>query len=441
MKHTRSISAVIAFSAAVTATQWATAQEKPANASTRIPVRMLTAPLAVSRDTFKLVTLVREFEGKRVLVNDAMGHRLVLLDTLLSAVRVVFDTIPGRDNYYGQRPEPVIPFLGDSTLFIDHQSRTLLLIEPSGKVGRTIAAPNDPGLFVAVATAAGTDDRGRVLYRGLDMSDTGKPGQPGLMVLLNGALPPTSNADSNPIVRGDLNTRTVDTIAALRSLNANRAVQSKDANGVTTRLTYLNPRPVGDEWTVVSDGTIAIVRGHDYHIDWITSDGRKSSTDKLPMDWKRITDAEKVRLRDSTLNTMSRTDSIEQIIAKRMAEGGGGGARVSTGRADDAQPPSRMVNKTTSVALNDIPDYEPAIRQGAVIADRDNNVWILPRTSAQSLQGELVYDVVNRKGELFERVRLPLGRSIIGFGRGGVVYLLSGNLTRGFQVERTRVVF
>jgi hypothetical protein len=31
--------------------------------------------------------------------------------------------------------------------------------------------------------------------------------------------------------------------------------------------------------------------------------------------------------------------------------------------------------------------------------------------------------VVNRKGELVERVKLPQNRTIVGFGPGGVVYL------------------
>ena len=49
-------------------------------------------------------------------------------------------------------------------------------------------------------------------------------------------------------------------------------------------------------------------------------------------------------------------------------------------------------------------------------------------------------DVVNAKGELFERVRLPVGRSIAGFGKDGVVYLVSGDGSVGFFIERSRLV-
>ncbi len=91
------------------------------------------------------------------------------------------------------------------------------------------------------------------------------------------------------------------------------------------------------------------------------------------------------------------------------------------------------------VPLKEMPDYQPPIRSGAAKADLDGNLWILPTTSAQSKAGELVYDVVNSKGELFQRVRLPVGRSIAGFGHKGVVYLMYRDGTTGWFLERTRI--
>ena len=91
------------------------------------------------------------------------------------------------------------------------------------------------------------------------------------------------------------------------------------------------------------------------------------------------------------------------------------------------------------IPLSEIADYYPAIRPGAAIPDLDGNLWLLPTTSKQSLHGELVYDVVNTKAEIFERARLPLGRLVAGFGKGGVVYLTSGDTKNGFYLERTRL--
>ena len=72
-------------------------------------------------------------------------------------------------------------------------------------------------------------------------------------------------------------------------------------------------------------------------------------------------------------------------------------------------------------------------------ADPEGNVWILPSTSAQSGgSGGLVYDVVNRSGELFQRVRLPAGRALEGFGADGAVFMtvVSPN---GRRLERARI--
>lgn len=53
----------------------------------------------------------------------------------------------------------------------------------------------------------------------------------------------------------------------------------------------------------------------------------------------------------------------------------------------------------------------------------------------------LVYDVVNRKGELVHRVQLPAGRQIVGFGKGGVIYVASREgMAREIFLEKTRLV-
>lgn len=92
-----------------------------------------------------------------------------------------------------------------------------------------------------------------------------------------------------------------------------------------------------------------------------------------------------------------------------------------------------------SVPLSEIPDYFPPIHRNAALADLDGNLWVLTTTTAQSLHGELVYDVLSPARGLYERVRMPVGRSIAGFGKGGVVYLQSGDRAAGFTLERVKL--
>jgi hypothetical protein len=406
----------------------------------RVPVRTLTT-LAASRDTFGAPLNVHHLPGSRLLVNDAKSHRLLVLDSTMRVVRVILDSITGAANSYGTRPEALIPYLGDSALFVDVPSQSLIVITPDGAVGRSMAGPNDRGVWGVLASAQGVDASGGLLYRGLELRRGNY--RLGINVHLVGyGYGPISSADSLPLIRADLATRRVDTVAGLRNSAAKRTAHGTDSNGQVHDTSWVNPMVAGDEWALMSDGTIAVVRGHDYHVDWIAAGGHVTSTGKLPFDWKRLTDEEKTRARDSAIVALAKADSA-QLAQLRAALGGSNNMAVvsrSGGSGSADAPPAQLPARVTIVLpIDSFPDYYPALRPNAAHGDRDGNLWILPSTSAQSLAGELVYDVVSKQGELAHRVRAPLGRSIVGFGPGGIVYLLHGDLTNGFQLERARV--
>jgi hypothetical protein len=85
--------------------------------------------------------------------------------------------------------------------------------------------------------------------------------------------------------------------------------------------------------------------------------------------------------------------------------------------------------------IADVPDYVPAIDEHSAISDAENNLWI--RTSAR-VDGRPVYDVVNRRGELIDRVQLPAFRTIAGFGPG-VIYMAVSDANGKVHLERARV--
>jgi hypothetical protein len=123
-------------------------------------------------------------------------------------------------------------------------------------------------------------------------------------------------------------------------------------------------------------------------------------------------------------------DSLSAAGANVMTMSSSGPSGVTT---------TRIPMQMEFVPLNEIPDYYPPIRMGAVKADFEGNLWILPYTSAQGGAKGLVYDIVNRKGELYQRVQLPEKRSLAGFGPGGIVYLMTGDVKDGFYLERVKV--
>jgi len=84
----------------------------------------------------------------------------------------------------------------------------------------------------------------------------------------------------------------------------------------------------------------------------------------------------------------------------------------------------------------ELPDYKPPFFANSSRADAEGNVWI--RTiPTRAIPGGPVYDVINRQGELVERVQVPEGRTILGFGPG-TVYLISRSGT-DVTLERARI--
>jgi hypothetical protein len=407
--------------------------QTPASRQKGIPIVSVSAPIARTTTTFGAILGVRELSDERVLVNDAGRHQLKLFDPSLGAATIVFDSAAGASNSYGTQPEQIVGYLGDSTIVTRGFGEPKILLEPSGRVARAIALPDYtdnivpfPMPFPGVQAA---DAKGRLYARG----GTQVHGENGVAV----------TADSVLILRADLDTRKVEFVGALHiAVGKNRSDPPEDGKRVVT--TIIQPVPTEDSWAVLSDGTLAFVRGRDYHVDWVRPDGSTTSTEKLPFDWRRLTDDEKQKLADSAKVVW---DSLMAARNRRVntpirVEGGDPAKPTGGGRSNGGVDPSGQggsIQKMISVPLSEIPDYFPPIHRNAAMPDLDGNLWVLTTTTAQSQHGELVYDVLNPAHGLYQRVRMPIGRSIAGFGKGGVVYLQSGDRAGGFTLERVKV--
>jgi hypothetical protein len=369
-------------------------------------------------------------------VNDGQHRQVMLVDAALGTAKVVLDSARGVSNFYGPRALPLMPYVGDSTLFPNIAAGGLSLIDSRGSVSRALALP--PGGLVQLIRKGSSDNLGRLVY----------PGTPATKRSAPGGVPPIAS-DSTPLLRADFASRRIDTVAFLERPLARTDLLG--ANGMITSVWRPNPLRASDEWAVLTDGSLAIVRGHDYHIDLIRPDGTRLSTPKQPFDWRQAAEADKARLIDSAQaataaaarnNTLALT--MEMQVGWRVMPGdappGIESVRTDVDTTDavytTAATGRLMVLPSERPSLDQVFDYFPAVRSGSVMADLDNHLWVLPTTSKQSKAGELVYDVFTSKGDLLQRVRAPLGRYVIGFGRRGVVYLASGNLTSGFTVER-----
>lgn len=425
-----------------------------ASAQATIPIRQLTLAEAVSRETIAGVNGVHELSNGDVLVNDAGNRRVIVFDRTLSTFRTVADSSVKTRNMYGKRPTLIVPYVGDSTLLVDVGARAFLVMSPAGTVTRVMSPPrpNDLGFMGGAGFGQPAfDAAGRLVYRTMIM--------PGITAPVAGKpfVPPTM-PDSSPVLRGDFDSRTADTLTWVR-VPKMRLTTTPLAGGGVSISPVVNPLANIDDWALLPDGTLAVLRGQDYHIDWFTPEGRKQSSPKMPFDWKRLTDDEKNAIVDSTKKEVAKLalagDASSLTAAAHGGDvggRGGGGGRGGHGLTimpitpgDGSPAPQASMGNNASIPAvpevapaSDLPDYmPPVIRSGLMKADAAGNVWILPSTSSQS-GGGLLYDVINRNGEVFQRVRVPLGRALAGFGANGAIYLTSHN--NGTAVlERARI--
>jgi uncharacterized membrane protein YgcG len=427
----------------------------PARAQQPPPVRQLGRLERVTVDSLASAREAIALAGGTVLVNDVIGRRLLLFDSTLTHMTVVADTTSATADAYGSGRDNLIRFRGDTALLIDVASLSMFVIGPTGSIGRILAVPqpNDAQALLGGFWGGppGFDTRGRLVYFG------GLNSLPGVLMLMRGRPLPTDprftkmiddsrHIDSSLIVRADLATRVIDTAAWIRVPKGRRELKT-DAQGMLVAIeTTPDPLPVVDDWTVMPDGTVALVRGLDYHVDWLDADGRVSRSPKLPFDWQKVTDERKEALIDSTVKQWQA--DFDNVAASRNSPGrgggGGGGGRGggSGGRggggggADGGGPRAELAAMVAKrPALNDLTDYMPPFSLGSTRADADGNLWI--RTTTM-VKGQPVYDIVNRRDGLIDRVQLPAFRTIAGFGPG-VVYMAVKDAAGVVHVERARV--
>ena len=124
----------------------------------------LSKPEAVSATQFGLVLSVVPLANGRLLVNDAARRQLVVLDANLSNASVLIDSAAVGGQAYGPVASPLIPYIGDSTLFVDGVARALLLISPQGTISRTMAPPNPSDIRYLTFGSTGTDRNGSLIY-------------------------------------------------------------------------------------------------------------------------------------------------------------------------------------------------------------------------------------------------------------------------------------
>ncbi|MBW7933666.1 MAG: hypothetical protein H3C62_08670 [Gemmatimonadaceae bacterium] len=388
------------------------------------------------------MSVVRAIASGAVIVNDLTRRQLIWFDSQLTVHRVIADSTASTGRSYGGATDGLLTYRGDSSLFVDPPSGSMVVLDGRGNVIRVMAAP--PGAWYLTGGPFGTpgfDAKGRLIYRGFPAPAARPVPQPGGLQLRF-----SSSSDSAPLIRLDLKTRQRDTVAFVK-VPVEQVSASTDAKGrMGPPKITVNPLPVVDAWALLPTGDVVIMRGADYHMERVSAERKTTVFRKIPHSWQRLDDAAKQQVVDSA---QVEEEKVREAI-RRAAEATPGvippnnpdtpnrpaGVLITTLQGQNAgRNPEFIPSIIQMIPAQQLPDYRPAFRLGAIRVDTDGNVWV--RTTLPEKPGA-IYDVVDsRTGELLDRVAVPYGRTIAGFGKD-VVYL--GVLDEhGARLERARI--
>jgi hypothetical protein len=368
-----------------------------AAAQTLPPVRDLGPIVATTTQSFRGMPSIRALSDGRVLVSDMAARSLVAFDTTLAKPQPILTPSGPVATQFPARGGTLLATAGDTTLVFDQMSASFVVLDPRGQIARVMSMPRASDMWIMSSREAMpvVDRRMRMIYR--------------TRIPPKGYSPATGNMiypDSTAVIAVSFDTRKADTLAWMKIPPSIPTVSTRDADGRWRYTSIQPPFELTDEWTALDDGTVAIIRWRDYHVDWVRPDGTKESSPRTAWNWVRMSDEDKARFIDTLKTVFQKNDSTQQ--GQMMMFGGG--------------PSSMPIFETLTVAASEVPDYPPPFVPRSTRVDLDGRIWILERANVGS-KAPLVYDVIDRTGQIVDRVRMPKDAAVLGFGPGGSVYL------------------
>jgi len=115
--------------------------------------------------------------------------------------------------------------------------------------------------------------------------------------------------DSALVMAMDVKRRTLDTVAKVATGSTVSMKLTATSSNTNTSTSLF---PIFDDWAVMSDGTIAVLRGREYRVDFYGGEGGRTLGPRLSYPWKRVDDDERQRLADS-INTQRKNQFDEMV--------------------------------------------------------------------------------------------------------------------------------
>lgn len=357
-------------------------------AAAQVPTRDVAAPTATFAEPFTRIMGLRELSDGRVVISDMTERHVSILDFDAGSMRQIGRTGGGPGEY--ESPGGLIALPDDATMLVDFGNMRVGLITSAGRLTDTWPMMSGEG---GLRNPSGADTDGNLYYSSMGSISLGRGS--------NIEIP-----DSSPVYRWDLEHDTTEPIA---SLFADRATSGEpirlSRSGGAMRISGVSLRPFRrqDGWAVAPDGSVAVVRATEYRVEWHRPTGmtRGPVIDYEPV---RIDQAEKEAWAEARSNM-----SAMFSVASSSTSSGGGGMRMQMPRPD----------------LDEVefPETKPPFGDNAVHISPNGRLWVerLQRHDAD----RPLYDVFDERGQLIERIRLPAGRDVVGFGNNTIYAVMT----------------
>ena len=338
----------------------------------------LTTPAATLAHEFTQVRSLRELPDGRLLVSDRLEPALYVVDLKTGRLTRIGREGEGPGEY--RMPSTLLPLPGDSTLMADESLSRFLILGPDLKVHRAISTQR-PGMVYTPWPRA-TDRQGRLYFQ----------------VPAWASGPEGIDDDSVHVARLDLRTGKVDSLARARRPHEPR---------VKYGLPYVGFAPQ-DIWQATPEGRIAIVRGGNYHVEWLEPGGRVTRGPAVPFTVTPVTEQDRI-------------DYMRTFLENSGMGGRGNGSTNPTGISpvpDEMLAPDRVKQMA---ARNPFAETKPPFTELTPRVDPDNCLWV---ERSQPLGRPRTFDVFDATGRVTLRVTLPAGRRLLAIGHQGI-YLVA----------------
>ena len=342
---------------------------------------------AALEQEFAVIQTVRELPDGRVLVADPLGQVLLVVEMEAGTADTLGRVGEGPGEY--RQPDAVWPLPGGGSLLVDLGNGRLTHLGADLSFGETrpyMLGSFELGAPIMLAIPQGVDDGGGIYFQGFGMTAGGNV------------------SDSAEVLRYDLATEAVDTVASVKLTDRTR----RTSGGAANQNVSISPIPLSptDAWGVAADGRVVVARSvagsEEFRIEWFAPDGEVTRGPAYPYSPVGIGRAEMEEWRDARAETGGgMTIQVEAVNGNMNMRAGRGG------------PPG-----IDDLDSYEWPDSKPAFHQGRIPVDSLGRAWVRRHTAAGDAP---VYDLFDGSGTRTATIELPMERRVVAFG-DGVVY-------------------